>query len=158
MKAIYTFCCLSVCLSDCSNSDLKTTLLSPAMAYKIWCCCWHGNDNLCAASRRMCRRWGGGGCGVGGNVIDTFHQQTEIFRIQQHVCYVFRYAVTRHNCHCECYYRQYILSLFSFFYLFACLTCFVIIGSNEPVSCPKFYCPTGVYPLSALEQHAVRFV
>jgi hypothetical protein len=43
------------------------------------------------------------------------------------------------------------------FYLLACLTCFAIIGNNELVSCPKFYCLTGVQPLSALEQRALRF-
>jgi hypothetical protein len=102
-------------------------------------------------------------CGRGGGELYRYlspidrnisNSATCLLRIQ--ICCV----VTRQNCHCGCYYRQYIFSLFSlslFFYLFACLTCFVIIGSNEPVSCPKFYCRTGVYPLSALEQHALRF-
>jgi hypothetical protein len=73
---------------------------------------------------RLCpEQYAGGGDkwgGVGGNFIDMLHKQTEIFRVLQHVCKVFKYGLTQHNFHCECYYRQYIFSLFPplFFYLF----------------------------------------
>ena len=151
MKAIYNFCCC-VCLSV--SLIVLIVIWKPLYFHlrrltKDDAVCWHGNDNLWAASRRVCRRWG--------RILSMpftnrpkYLEFCSMFATYSDMLWLAITAIVN-----VITVNTFFFVLF--FYLFACLTCFVIIGSNEPVPCPKFYCRTGVYPLSALEQHALRF-
>jgi hypothetical protein len=128
-------------LSDCFNPDLKTTLLSHLRPGKK-------NDGVDSGDiNSLCLEQYSGGA----NITVPFSSRPKCFECCR------KYS-SSNNYHFQCC-TFFFCSLFPmfFFYLFACLTCFAIIGNNELVSCPKFCCRVEVCPLSALEQHALRF-